>query len=200
MNPRMKILGLILTLFAGCAPSDNEKMLGSHHVKIIPGSITTSSSQMTTDSGDSAGTRYEFSSGDTQLVINSEELMVNDQTYGTLNPGDSIEVDHGRVLVNGKELQGKQLTEEDKRRVAPSEETTGEVAGYPVTIRPGTVSSFKVSAFGKHSFTAGETEIVVKDDSLYVNDKSYGKLKKGDTITVEFGRVIVSGKQRPAKE
>jgi hypothetical protein len=198
MNLRAEAVGLILALLCGCAPSSNEKMLGSHRVKIKPGSVTVSTSHQTSSSGPTADTYYEFSSGSTRVVIKNEELIINDQTYGMLSPNDPIDVDHGRVLVYGKPVQGRKLTEKEIQGAAPSAETTGEVGGYPITVRPGTSSSTKTSAFGKYTFTAGETVIVVEDDALSVNGKSYGKLKKGDAISVELGRVIVSGKERSA--
>ena len=39
---------------------------------------------------------------DAEVTIRSERLTVNGQTYGPLNPGDSVTVDHGRVLINDR--------------------------------------------------------------------------------------------------
>ena len=37
---------------------------------------------------------------DAEVVIRNEELSVNDQNYGKLQPNDSVTVDHGKVLIN----------------------------------------------------------------------------------------------------
>lgn len=196
MQLRTEAAGLILALLVGCTPESSEKMLGSHRVRIKPGTITTSSSQSSSSGSGTSETYYEFSSGTTRVAIKNEELIINDQTYGKLNPNDSIEVDHGRVLVNDKAVQGRTLTEKEMQAAAPVAETTGVVGGYPVTVRPGASSTTKTSIFGRHTFSAGASVIVVEEDALTVNGKGYGKLQKGDTITVEFGRVLVSGKER----
>jgi hypothetical protein len=44
-------------------------------------------------------------------------------------------------------------------------------------------------------FSAGETKIVVKEEQLSVNGKSYGKLKEGDHVDVAFGKVFVNNKE-----
>ena len=36
------------------------------------------------------------------------------------------------------------------------------------------------------------TEVTIKDEDLIVNGKSYGKLKPGDSITVDGGRVLIN--------
>ena len=49
------------------------------------------------------GTVYHFKPcRDAEVTIRSERLTVNGQTYGPLNPGDSVTVDHGRVLINDR--------------------------------------------------------------------------------------------------
>ena len=198
MNLRIKAAGLILAILCGCAPGSNVKQLGSHRVSIKPGSAATSYSYSNSSGSGSSTAHYEFSSGTTRVVLKNEELLISGQTYGLLSPNDSIDVDHGRVLVNGKPVQGRALTPQEILGAAPSAETTGEIGGYPVTVRPGASSSTKTSVFGKHTFTAGETVIVVEGEALSVNGKSYGKLQKGDAISVDLGRVRVSGKDRSA--
>lgn len=44
-------------------------------------------------------------------------------------------------------------------------------------------------------FSAGETKIVVKEEQLRVNDKSYGRLNAGDRVDVAFGKVFVNDKE-----
>jgi hypothetical protein len=42
---------------------------------------------------------------DADILISGEELVVNGRGYGRLNGGDSVVVDHGRVLINEREAQ-----------------------------------------------------------------------------------------------
>jgi hypothetical protein len=196
MNPRITVAGVMLAVLAGCTPRENVKVLGSHRVKVKPGTVGVSSVQQPSSSG--GGSYYAFNSGNTLVFIKNEELIVNQHTYGMLSPGDSIDVDHGSVFVNGKKRQGRLLTGSELLQSTPFPETTGEVGGYPVTVRPGAAYSTKSAEVGKHTITVGPTVITVEEGSLAVNGESYGKLAKGDTITVEQGRVIVSGKERSA--
>lgn len=78
-----------------------ETDLGSHHVVVRPGSTTTSTTEATF--GENA--TYEFTCGDVQIKIENEALAVNGKSYGMLKPGESIEVDHGKVLVAGEVRQ-----------------------------------------------------------------------------------------------
>jgi hypothetical protein len=78
-----------------------ETDLGSHHVVVRPGSTMTS----TTEATFCENATYEFTCGDVQIKIENEALTVNVKSYGMLKPGESIEVDHGKVLVAGKVRQ-----------------------------------------------------------------------------------------------
>ncbi|MBA3323671.1 MAG: ankyrin repeat domain-containing protein [Pyrinomonadaceae bacterium] len=78
------------------ASNQGGSRLGSHSVKVSPGCWTQESSS--SDSG-----RHEFKCGQTQVVINQENLSVNGQTYGALKAGDMVEVNDGKVLINAKE-------------------------------------------------------------------------------------------------
>ncbi|HEX8160850.1 MAG TPA: hypothetical protein VF538_03055 [Pyrinomonadaceae bacterium] len=40
---------------------------------------------------------------DADILIRDEELSVNGTRYGRLQPGDSVTVDHGKVLINDRE-------------------------------------------------------------------------------------------------
>ena len=52
-------------------------------------------------SKDADGPVYHFKPcRDAEVTIRSGRLTVNGQAYGALNPGDSVTVDHGHVLIN----------------------------------------------------------------------------------------------------
>jgi ankyrin repeat protein len=76
--------------------------LGSHLVKVSPACWTNESSS-------SEGSRHSFSCGDTTVVIDGEKLSVNGRSYGTLKPGDTVEVGDGKVRVNTTEVAASSL-------------------------------------------------------------------------------------------
>ncbi len=44
-------------------------------------------------------------------------------------------------------------------------------------------------------FTCGNTEVVIKNEELFVNGKAHGTLHKGDAIAVENGRLRINLKE-----
>ncbi len=42
---------------------------------------------------------------DVDILLKYEELIVNGTSYGVLNKGDRVTLDHHKVLINGKEAQ-----------------------------------------------------------------------------------------------
>ena len=175
----------------------NETDMGSHHVVVKPGSTFTNS----WSSEDSE--EYHYSSGDISVTIRNEELVVNRVKYGKLNSGDPISIDNGKVLVANQKRDGVPMSDEEILSSASVKESTAELAGYNVTVRPG--SSFTATTFilSKHTLTVGETKISIDKDELFVNGESYGQVKMGDIILVENLKVLkvsVSGKAREPKE
>jgi hypothetical protein len=47
--------------------------------------------------------RHHFSCGNTTIVIDQERLTVNGQSYGALQPGDTVEVEDDKVAIKSKE-------------------------------------------------------------------------------------------------
>lgn len=110
---------LAMTLLSGCSfnfsvNAESDTDLGSHHVVVKPGNSLTSSSSATF--GDNA--THTFECGDVRVKIENEALFVNDLSYGMLEAGQSIEIDHGKVLVAGKERTGKPVEEPDQGELA----------------------------------------------------------------------------------
>ncbi|WP_417386800.1 hypothetical protein [Gimesia sp.] len=106
---------LAMTLLSGCSFSvsvnaESDTDLGSHHVVVKPGNALTTSSSSTF--GDSA--THTFECGDVKVKIDNEALFVNDLSYGMLEEGQSIEIDHGKVFVAGQERTGKPVEELDE--------------------------------------------------------------------------------------
>jgi hypothetical protein len=71
--------------------------LGSHLVKVTPACWTNESSS--SDRG-----KHSFSCGNTTVVIDQEKLTVNGRSYGALQQGDTVEIEHGKVRVNAREV------------------------------------------------------------------------------------------------
>ena len=106
---------LALILLSGCSfnvsvNAESETDMGSHHVVVKPGNSLTSSTSATF--GDDA--TYTFECGAVSVRIENEALFVNDMSYGMLDEGQSIEIDHGKVFVAGQERTGKPVEEPDQ--------------------------------------------------------------------------------------
>jgi hypothetical protein len=193
------IPGLALAgLLVGCsvqfkAMNDkNETDMGSHHVVVIPGSMFTTSSS--SSCGDNQ--TYQYSCGETTVSIRNEELIVNNVKYGTLAKGEAVLIDNGKVFVANQERKGTPMSDKDILASATAKESTVELAGYNVTVRPGSSVTSTTQILGKHTLTVGKTKVSIKKNELTVNGTSYGQLKQGDTILVENLKVFVSGKAR----
>ena len=186
-----------LSLAVGCSfkiavNEKNETDMGSHHVVVKPGSTFTSSSS---SSGGQTET-FQYTCGDFSITIQNEELIVNNVSYGKLNPDDSVLIDNGKVLVENQERKGTPMSDDDILAAAPVKETTKKLAGYNVTVRPGASFTSTTQILGKHTLTVGETKVSIKKDELFVDGRSYGRLNQGDTILVENSQVHVSGEPR----
>lgn len=109
------MLLVAVSMLPGCSfnvsvNAESETDMGSHHVVVKPGSAMTSSTSATF--GDDA--TYTFSCGKVTVKIENEILVVNDLSYGMLEEGQSIEIDHGKVFVAGQERTGKPVEEPDQ--------------------------------------------------------------------------------------
>lgn len=98
-------------LLEGCSYREalsgkHENMLDSHQLTINK-PCTLFTENMTRMENVPGYTKYEYTCGETRvfIVLNNEELTVNNRDYGRLNEGDSIVYDHGKVLINSKEVQ-----------------------------------------------------------------------------------------------
>jgi hypothetical protein len=94
-----------------CGRSNNvvlgrvEARVGSHAVVVTDCYRTdVPAPQKVEGSADGARATYRFTPcRDADILIRDEELSVNGTRYGLLQPGDSVTVDHGKVLVNDRE-------------------------------------------------------------------------------------------------
>jgi hypothetical protein len=196
------ILGaVVVAAFAGCSVQvnvheKNETNMGTHHVVVKPGSTFTSSSS--SSSGDDE--TYQFSCGEISVTIQNEDLVVNNVKYGALKTGDAVLIDNGKVSVANEERQGTPMSDKEVLSSASVKESVKDLAGFNVTVRPGSSFTSTTQVFGKHTLTIGKTKISIKKNELFVNDKPYGQLKTGDTILVESKVVSVSGAVRDQKK
>lgn len=192
------VTGLIVAMaLAGCSVQikmneKSETQMGSHQVVVKPGSTFTSSSS--SSGGDTEN--YRYTCGETSIEIRNDELIVNSARYGQLVPGVEILIDHGVVSVGGEKREGTSMTPEEIMDAAPVKDTTKELNGYAVTVRPGSSFTSTTQVFGKHTLTVGKTSVAIKNDELFVNGTAFGNLSQGDTILVEQGAVSVSGSAR----
>lgn len=82
----------------------------------------------------------------------------------------------------------------EKRRSMPSVNQGGSRLGsHLVKVSPACWTNESSSSMGsKHSFTCGDTTVVIDGEKLSVNGRSYGTLKQGDTVEVEGSKVRVN--------
>jgi hypothetical protein len=107
-------LGGVFCLLActGCSRSNNlllgrvEAQVGGHTVVVTDCYRTrVPKPEQVSGPAGSAGT-YRFEPcRDAKVTISAENLTVNGQSYGALAVGDTVVVDHGKVLVNDREAR-----------------------------------------------------------------------------------------------
>jgi hypothetical protein len=86
------------------------------------------------------------------------------------------------------------------------EPTRAELGTHLVTITPhcdatSTTSHRRFEEDGSsrithYEFKCGDTTILIRDNTLTVNSKSYGTLIEGDEIAIDYGKVRVNSKVR----
>ena len=96
-------IGLLVLLLAGCSRSNNlflgrvEAAVGNHNVVVTDCYRFSVAPPQTIEGG------YRFTPcRDADILIRADELLVNGQSYGKVNPSDAILVDHGVVSVHGQ--------------------------------------------------------------------------------------------------
>ena len=86
------------------------------------------------------------------------------------------------------------------------EPTNAELGTHVVSIRPqcgvlSTTSHSRTEEDGRthinhYEFKCDDTTVLIRDNTLTVNDKSYGTLRDGDQIAIDFGKVRVNSEVR----
>lgn len=104
------VIGVAATLVALCSRSNNlllgrvEAKVGSHIVVVTDCYRIRVPAPEKLGEGPDGTTSYRFAPcRDAEVLIKGDELVVNRQAYGPLHEGDEIVVDHGHVLINGKD-------------------------------------------------------------------------------------------------
>jgi hypothetical protein len=107
-------LGLLL-LVPACSRSNNllfgrvQAIVGGHKVIVTDCYRVKVPKPMRLEDTAEGAPSYRFTPcRDADVLISGEELSVNGASYGRLNAGDTVSVDHGRVLVNGRETSSRE--------------------------------------------------------------------------------------------
>jgi hypothetical protein len=133
--------------------------------------------------------------GDTVVRIKDSELVVGEKHFGTLDPTSEVLVDHGKVTVNGKARQGKDLVKAKLLEFHTNPLTEHTLAGHKVFSSPGASAVGKTVLGGTHKLVLDGTELMIEDKTLYVDGVCYGTLEKKAQIKLFFGEVHVGGKK-----
>jgi hypothetical protein len=107
MKMIVTVLSCCAMLLSSCTRSNNlllgrvEAVVGSHTVAVTDCyRISVPPPQKLEDSSEGKAA-YRFTPcRDADIVIRSEELIVNGKSYGHLNEADAVTVDHGKVLIS----------------------------------------------------------------------------------------------------
>ncbi len=96
-----------MALLSACSRSNNvllgrvEAKVGSHTVVVTDCYRTHVPKPQRLDDTAGGQPSWRFAPcRDAEVLIKGDELLVNGQAYGPLREGDSITVDHGKVLIN----------------------------------------------------------------------------------------------------
>jgi hypothetical protein len=79
-----------------------QDLINGHRVTITPCPHSTNTTLRDKSPEDSL---HSMKCGETEVVINNEELIVNGKTYGKLKAGAAVAVDRGRVLIDSTETR-----------------------------------------------------------------------------------------------
>lgn len=141
-------------------------------------------------------TLYAYSCNNIKITIQNEMLFVNGKYYGDLQATDSITLNKGKVVINGKEWQVKNFPQEKIMAKLRPKKTKEVISGYNVIFIPG-FQGFKRSFSNRgETLDNGRVKVTIENDKLTVNGRDCGKLVKGDTVLIQDNEVIVSGRMR----
>ena len=103
------LVSFVAFAIAGCSQSNNllfgqvQATVGSHSV------VVTDCYRTSVPAPQKSGNDYRFTPcRDADVLIHEETLFVNTRSYGHLNPGDAVLVDHGEVTVNRHQPRNEQ--------------------------------------------------------------------------------------------
>jgi len=84
--------------------------------------------------------------------------------------------------------------------------STGQLGTHSVSVRPQCTSTSTrshrrteqdgTSRITHYEFTCGDVAILIRDNALTVNGKSYGTLNEADAIAIDYGKVRVNSEVR----
>ncbi len=172
-------------------PADHASFdAGSHRVVIKP---FYPYKQLKKTSGGGGITVLE--AGGVVVRIKDGELVVGGDHFGALEPTSEVLVDHGKVSVDGKAREGKELVKAKLLTFHPNPLTEHSLAGHKVYVSPGAASSAKKTTGGASTLVLDGTVLMIEDSMLYVDGVCYGTLEKKAKIKLFFGEVHVGDKK-----
>jgi hypothetical protein len=107
---RVFVAAICAAMMASACSRENNLLLGrveatiGGHQVVVTDCYRTSVPKPTEGAAPAGGTReYRYTPcRDADVLIRGDQLLVNGRSYGRINPGDSITVDHGKVLINDR--------------------------------------------------------------------------------------------------
>jgi len=168
--------------------------MGVHKVTIM---AECPSDKVTNITNEKTGeTLYAYSCNNIKITIQNEMLFVNGKYYGDLQATDSITLNTGKVVINGKERQVKNFPQEKIMAKLRPKKTKEVISGYDVIFIPGFQGFKRFFSNKGETLDNGRVKVTIGNDKLTVNGRDCGKLVKGDTVLIQDNDVIVSGQKR----
>lgn len=180
------ILSLILIVQLGCTVKVNtssKTTLDNHNISIKPGS------ELMAQATEPYLHMYQYLCGEILVTLNNKLLVVNDKRYRKLLAGEVVAINNGEVVIDKKPYRGTVMSHKEILELAPVKECKKIIAGYVVTVRPGSLIRFSTQLGGGDTYRVGRTVVNITDNKLYVNDVYSKALKPGDAVLVEHDKV-----------
>ncbi len=192
----------ILLLFVSLLAAENchKLEIGGYKIKIYPEPVSFSVKE--DSSSYSCSALIEFDGNG--LTITGNLIGLNGKLVGMFPSGSELSIKNGKIYVDGKEpdtISDIQLSFAFSRTNTYSNVIN--FRNFSIESKPYytdyTKYSCKRNGKDVHFFVAGDYNVEIDGDVLLFNFESYGKLKPGDSILIDKGKVSIKGVEASPK-
>jgi len=140
---------------------------------------------------------YKMTFDDNLLYLLDNELIVNNYSYGSVSKDDKVEIIEKDVYINNKIAKGRLLSKEFRVSLSsPHYFSSARVGSHSIFVAPGSSTTFsdteEFMGVYIYNYQIGDINVSISQDTLTVNDKSYGFLKENSIVIIEEGVVYIN--------